>query len=97
MAKKDLKKKLEQFKRTQDINKIVERGNIEGQALLESAGEDRPAEASHAYDLISENEGFAQRKNEERQRKKVKAARPKAEVKIKKAKKRCKGKKAKKK
>jgi len=55
MATKDIKKRLEQFKKTQDINKIVEKGNIESQALIESAGEDRPAEASHAYDLINES------------------------------------------
>jgi len=53
MAAKDIKKRLEQFKKTQDINKILKEGNIESQALIESAGEDRPAEASHAYDLIN--------------------------------------------
>jgi len=55
MTAKDIKKKLEQFKKTQDINKILEKGNIESQALMESAGEDRPAEAGHAYDLINES------------------------------------------
>jgi len=59
MATKDIKKRLEQFKKTQDINKIVEKGNIESQALIESAGEDRPAEASHAYDLINESENLS--------------------------------------
>lgn len=67
MNKKDLKKKLEQFKRTQDINRILEKGSIETQALLESAGEDRPAEASHAYDLISESMLIPEKKVEKRE------------------------------
>jgi hypothetical protein len=69
MGKKDIKKKLEMFKRTQDINSIVEKGSIEGQALLESAGEDRPAEAEHAFDLITKNEMLPAEKREGKEKK----------------------------
>ncbi|MGC8699490.1 MAG: hypothetical protein ACP5RK_00585 [Candidatus Micrarchaeia archaeon] len=69
MGKKDIKKKLEMFKRTQDINSIVEKGSIEGQALLESAGEDRPAEAEHAFDLITKNEMLPAEKRERKEKK----------------------------
>jgi hypothetical protein len=70
MKKSDIKKMLEQFKKTQDIDSIVERGNIEEQALLHSAGEDRPEEAGHAYDIILENENFSRRKKAEKEQKK---------------------------
>ncbi len=69
MGKKDIKKKLEMFKKTQDINSIVEKGSIEGQALLESAGEDRPAEAEHAFDLITKNEILPTEKRERNEKK----------------------------
>jgi hypothetical protein len=59
MDKKSLKKKLEQFRKTQSINKIVQKGSIEDQALMDSAGEDRPAEEMHALDLITREEGAA--------------------------------------
>jgi len=59
MDKKSLKKKLEQFRKTQSINKIVQKGSIEDQALMDSAGEDRPAEEMHALDLITQEEGAA--------------------------------------
>ena len=75
MAAKDIKKRLEQFKKTQDINKIVEKGNIESQALMESAGEDRPAEASHAYDLINESGSLSLNETRVREnRRKIKRA-----------------------
>jgi|GEM_PF-1840431 len=85
MRAKDIKKRLEQFKKTQDINKIVEKGNIESQALMESAGEDTPAEASHAYDLINESVNLSLSETQIREnRRKIKRAR---EAKIKRAKK----------
>ncbi len=70
MKKKDVKKMLEQFKKTQDIDSIVEKGNIEEQALLHSAGEDRPAEAGHAYDIILENESFSRKNKAEKEQNK---------------------------
>ncbi|MGC8710404.1 MAG: hypothetical protein ACP5RF_02240 [Candidatus Micrarchaeia archaeon] len=57
MDKKSLKKRIEQFKRTQSINKIVQKGTIEDQALMDSAGDDRPAEEMHALELITQEEG----------------------------------------
>jgi len=87
MVRKDIKKRLEQFKRTQDINKIVEKGNIESQALLESAGEDRPVEASHAYDLISENDLVLRKEVGKETKKKKAIGRVKRKTKARKARK----------
>jgi hypothetical protein len=47
------RKKLELLKRTQEITAIVERGQIEEQALLDSAGESRPVDEDHVADLLT--------------------------------------------
>ncbi len=53
--KEKLKKKFEQFRKANEIDAIIQRGDIEEQALSNSAGESRPADESHAMDLL---EGF---------------------------------------
>ena len=51
--KASLSKKLEMLRKTQEITEIVERGNIEEQALADSAGESRPADEDHVIDLLT--------------------------------------------
>lgn len=52
-SKASIQKKIERLRKTQEINEIVERGSVEEQALLDSAGESRPADESHVSDLLS--------------------------------------------
>lgn len=55
MAKKKSRskssKKLELFNRSQEINKLLEKGIIEGEALMSSAV-DRPEDDAHLLDLL---------------------------------------------
>lgn len=51
--KLSIQKKIERLRKTLEINEIVERGRIEDQALLDSAGESRPADELHATDLLT--------------------------------------------
>ncbi len=48
-----VQKKIEQLRKTREIDDIVERGRVEEQALLDSAGETRPADESHIIDLLT--------------------------------------------
>ncbi|MGC8587237.1 MAG: hypothetical protein ACP5K9_03050 [Candidatus Micrarchaeia archaeon] len=57
--KAKLSKKLEQFRRTQEINALVTKGAIEEDALEGSASDAKPAEESHAYDIIDKVESSA--------------------------------------
>lgn len=52
MAKKSSSKKLEQLRRTQEITDIVERGNIEEQALSDSASSQGVSDEQHVTDLL---------------------------------------------
>ncbi|MEM3272742.1 MAG: hypothetical protein QW774_01375 [Candidatus Micrarchaeaceae archaeon] len=60
MAKKKtaLKEELEKFRRTQEINSILARGDAQSRALLETAGEGNavPSEEIHAANIL-ENYG----------------------------------------
>lgn len=55
--KSKLSKKLEQFRKTQEINALVAEGAIEEDAIQDSASDAKPAEESHAYDIIERTEG----------------------------------------
>lgn len=93
MAKKSSNsKKLEMMRRTQEITEIVERGNIEEQALADSASSQGVSDEQHVTDLLKtaqDQEDKAERKD----RKLVRSiARPKKSQKIKKAKPKKKGK-----
>jgi len=46
--------KLEAFRLTQHVNEILRMGAIQNQAILDSAGEQRPAEESHVINLLEE-------------------------------------------
>jgi hypothetical protein len=52
-SRPSVQKKIEMLRRTQEINEIVERGSVEEQALLDSAGESRPADEAHVLDLLT--------------------------------------------
>ena len=58
MASKKVKssKRLEAIKRSEAINKMLEDSTIEGEALLNSAGESRPSYESHVLDLLEKPE-----------------------------------------
>ncbi|MGC8662412.1 MAG: hypothetical protein ACP5RT_01345 [Candidatus Micrarchaeia archaeon] len=64
MSKKDAKKRFELFKKTLNVDSIVEKGSIEDKALYESAGDDRPVEEEHALNLITKNEELPTEKSE---------------------------------
>jgi len=55
--KSKLAKKLEQFRKTQEINALVAKGAIEEDAIQDSASDAKPAEESHAYDIIEKTDG----------------------------------------
>ncbi|MDE1825562.1 MAG: hypothetical protein KGH61_03865 [Candidatus Micrarchaeota archaeon] len=59
MAKKKaspVQRRLEMLRKTQEITSIVERGNIEEQALSDSAGTQGVADEEHIIDLLSSSE-----------------------------------------
>ncbi|MDE1846242.1 MAG: hypothetical protein KGH53_03110 [Candidatus Micrarchaeota archaeon] len=54
MAKKpSSKKKLEMLRRTQEVTEIVERGNIEEQAMSDSASSQGVSDEGHVEDLLT--------------------------------------------
>ena len=45
-------KNLEALLKVQQIQDILKAGNVEGQAIMDSAGEQRPSDESHIVDLL---------------------------------------------
>lgn len=45
-------KNLEALLKAQQITDLLKAGNVEGQAILDSAGEQRPSDESHVTDLL---------------------------------------------
>lgn len=92
MAKKSSNsKKLEMMRRTQEITEIVERGNIEEQALADSASSQGVSDEQHVTDILKTAQDDEDR-SERKDRKLVRSiAKPKAQ-KQKKAKPKKKGK-----
>lgn len=58
--KSKMQKRLEQLRKTQEINAIVERGSVEEQALLDSAGETRPVDEEQVLNLLNKSEEESQ-------------------------------------
>lgn len=50
--KDKLKKQLEMLKKSNKVDILLERGDIEGQALLNSSEDLHPADESHTYELL---------------------------------------------
>ena len=57
--KSKLQKKLEALKKMQQTNAIIEEGGIQSQAILTSAGEQRPSEDAHILDLLERTKARA--------------------------------------
>jgi hypothetical protein len=70
-------KRLEALKRSQEINQLLEDSTIEGEALLNSAGESRPSYESHVLDLL-EKPGMNPPEETRQKRRKMSRSKPKS-------------------